>query len=114
MKNILIFSISCVLITSAVGQDISECEGARWVSEKSSKQNGVMMRKCNLFGVDFVEVKDDLPEDRCVSLQNAKTHKHVKDFYLAHGQSKAVALSHATFKNITVVSSKIVNNSCRN
>jgi hypothetical protein len=115
MKTNLIALITYSFISTVHAQEVSECEGrAVWQEDRVGSPN-VMFRTCNIFGLDFIEVKYRLPEDRCISLRNVNTGQHWKDFYLHQNEMKSIGVSNiATLANIKIVSSKTVNNSCRN
>jgi hypothetical protein len=82
MKTILIAFITYSFISTVHAQEVSECEGrAAWQEDRVVSPN-VIFRKCNVFGLDFIEVKYRLLEDRCISIRNVNTGEHWKDFLL--------------------------------
>jgi hypothetical protein len=115
MKTILIAFITYSFISTVHAQEVSECEGrAAWQEDRVVSPN-VIFRKCNVFGLDFIEVKYRLLEDRCISIRNVNTGEHWKDFYLHKNEVKSIGVMNAsTLAKIKIVSSKTENNSCRN
>ena len=113
MKKILLVCMFSASVFSVSATEQAECYGkASW--QKSSLSSGdVLLRKCDVFGRTFIEVKDELHEDRCISIQNAKNGKHWKDFYLHEDEVKSMSFTGKKVPtHIKVVSTQTNNNSC--
>ena len=113
MKKIFLVCLMSLSVFSVVATEHSECDGkANW--QKSSMSSGdVLLRKCDVFGRTFIEVKDELHEDRCISIQNAKNGKHWKDFYLQEDDIKSMSFTGKKVPaQIKVVSTQANNQSC--
>jgi len=113
MKKIFLVYLLGAMAFSVNANELSECDGkANW--QKSSMSSGdVLLRKCDVFGRTFVEIKDELHEDRCISIQNAKNGKHWKDFYLHEDEVKSMSFTGKKVPaHIKVVSTQTSNQSC--
>lgn len=113
MKKMLLICVMSMSVFSISASEQSECEGkSNWQRSKSGSAD-VLIRKCDIFGRTFIEVKDELHEDRCLSIQNAKNGKHWKDFYLHEDEIKSMSFSGKKVPpQIKVVSNPTSNNSC--
>ena len=114
MKLMFLVLILGVSVFAVNANELSECEGkANW--QKSSVSSGdVLLRQCDVFGRRFIEVKDELKEDRCISMQNAKNGKHWKNFYLHQDEVKSMSFNGKNVPSqIKVVSYQTSNNSCK-
>jgi hypothetical protein len=113
MKKLFLICVLSICAFSISASEQSECEGkSNWQKSKAGSAD-VLIRKCDVFGRTFIEVKDELHEDRCVSIQNAKNGKHWKDFYLHEDEVKSMSFSGKKVPaQIKVVSNPTNNNSC--
>jgi hypothetical protein len=113
MKKLFLVCFMGISVFSSSATEQSECDGkANW--QKSTTRSGdVLLRKCDVFGRTFIEIKDALHEDRCISIQNAKNGKHWKDFYLHEDEVKSMSFTGKKVPaQIKVVSTQTSNNSC--
>jgi len=113
MKKLFLVWLMSVCVFSVSATEPAECDGkASW--EKSSLNSGdVLLRKCDVFGRTFIEIKVELHEDRCISVQNAKNGKHWKDFYLHQDEVKSMSFTgNKVPSQIKVVSTQTSNQSC--
>ena len=113
MKKMLLVWMFSISVCSVSATEQAECDGkVNW--QKSTMSSGhVLLRKCDVFGRTFIEVKDELHEDRCISIQNVKNGKHWKDFYLHEDEVKSMSFTGKKVPaQIKVVSSQANNQSC--
>ena len=90
----------------------SECDGIsswKWSAQNSSD---VLTRTCNLFGMNYVEVKSQLNENRCIVVSNTKTGDQWKHFFLSKHSIKALGTPYIDPENLTVASGKTKNGRC--
>ena len=113
MKKTLLICLMSISVFSISASEQSECEGkSNWQKSKTSSGD-VLLRKCGVFGRTFIEIKDELHEDRCMSIKNEKNGKHWKDFYLHEDEVKSMSFSgNKVPAQIKLVSGSTKNNSC--
>jgi len=113
MKKIFLVYLLGATVFAVNANELSECDGkANWQKSSMSSED-VLLRKCDVFGRTFIEIKDELHEDRCISIQNAKNSKHWKDFYLHQDEVKSMSFTgNKVPSQIKVVSSQANNQSC--
>ena len=113
MKKLFLVCLMSISVFSISASETTECDGkANW--QKSALSSGdVLLRKCDVFGRTFIEVKDELHEDRCISIQNTKNGKHWKDFYLHEDEVKSMSFTGKKVPSqMRVVSTQVSNNTC--
>jgi hypothetical protein len=91
MKKILFVIFALTLASNVLANEVSECDGISTWSSISKNSPDVMVRTCNLFGMDFFEIKSQLNENRCIVIQDITTGSEWKNFFLRNQSIKALA-----------------------
>lgn len=90
MKKILFAVFVLTLASNVLADEVSECDGISTWSSVSQNSPDVMVRTCNLFGMNFFEIKSQLNESRCIAIQNINTGNEWKNFFLPKQSIKAL------------------------
>ncbi|QWE00090.1 hypothetical protein FD967_08620 [Polynucleobacter sp. JS-Mosq-20-D10] len=91
MKKILILTTFFTLAFNAYAYEASECDGlSTWKTDQQNSPD-VMVRTCNLFGMNYIEIKSQLNENRCIAIKNTNTGSEWKNFLLRKQSIKALA-----------------------
>lgn len=109
------FLLLIALLTStfcAFAQEPSECDGISTWKKVAQNSPDVMMRTCTLFGMNFIEVKSQLNESRCIAIRDAKTGNDWKHFFLHNRTIKALANPYLDPSSLTIASKDPVGSSC--
>lgn len=112
MKKYLLAITFFFAATNSFGYEKSECDGISSWEKIDNNSQDILMRSCNLFGTNFVEVKSQLNENRCIIVKNMKTGDQWKHFYLHKQSIKALATPYIDPKALAVTSKKVENNRC--
>jgi len=90
MKSILLFTLFTVFSINSQAVESSECDGrSSWQNIKTNSQD-ISVRKCDVFGMTFLEVKSQSSEDLCINIADTQTSKTWKHFYLHKNSIKAL------------------------
>jgi hypothetical protein len=96
----------------AQANESSECDGMSAWKKSSQNSPDIMTRTCNLFGMNYVEIKSQLNENRCIVVTNAKTGDTWKHFFLHKQSIKALGSPYLDPKNFTVASNSVKEGRC--
>ena len=112
MKKILCIIALFIFSYNAYAYEPSECDGiSRW-ERLAHNSPDVLMRSCNLFGMNFIEIKSQLNENRCIMVKNSKTGDQWKHFYLHRKSIKALGSPYLDPATLVVTSKNTENNRC--
>ncbi len=112
MKKILLLIALLFPLSNTQAYEKSECDGISEWKESSQNSPDVMTRTCNLFGMNFIEIKSRLNESRCIAINNTKTGDQWKHFFLRNQTTKALANPYFDPKNLAIASKKSEKNRC--
>jgi len=113
MKKILQLIAIFTLAFNAYAYEASECDGlSTW---KTAQQNSsdVMVRTCNLFGMNYLEIKSQLNENRCIAIKNTNTGSEWKNFLLRNHSIKALANPSIEPTHLEISSTNAKPNGCK-
>jgi hypothetical protein len=114
MRKMILICAFGASIFSVLANEQAECDGkAHW--QKNNMSSGdVLLRKCDVFGRTFIEIKVELHEDRCITIKNAKNGQIWKNFYLQEDEVKSMSFTGRKVPaHIKVVSNQTINYSCK-
>jgi len=114
MRTILFFSLLAVFSLNAQAIESSECDGkSKWQNITTNSQD-ISVRKCDVFGLAFFEVKNQLLEDRCIKIFDTQANTAWKHFYLHKGSIKALGSLNSAIplSQLKVTSFKPKNSRC--
>jgi hypothetical protein len=115
MRLILIIISLSFLSISAQAHESSECESkSKWQTINSNSKD-IRVRKCELFGLSFLEVKSELEQDRCIKISNKESNKIWKQFYLHQDSVKSLGsvYSSMSLSKLKVTSIQTKHNLCK-
>jgi hypothetical protein len=112
MKRILLAISLFVLTTNSHAYEASECDGISTWGSVSQNSPDVMMRTCNLFGMNFIEIKSKLSENRCIAIENKETGDQWKSFFLHRESIKALANPYFNPAQLAIESKKVEGGRC--
>jgi hypothetical protein len=97
---------------NAFANEKSECDGLSSWKKSPNNSVDVLTRTCNVFGMNFIEIKSQLNENRCIVVKNTKTGDHWKFFFLHKQSIKALGSPHYDPKNFEVSSGSTKGDRC--
>ncbi len=112
MKKNLLASALLLCILNANAYEPSECDGISTWKNTAFNSPDVMMRSCNLFGMNFIEIKSKLNENRCISIENTITGDQWKYFFLHKESIKALGNPYLNPASLAVTSKNTDGGSC--
>ncbi len=112
MKKNLLASALLLCILNANAYEPSECDGISTWKNTAFNSLDVMTRSCNIFGVDFIEIKSKLNENRCISIENTITGEQWKYFFLHKESIKALRSPYLDPASLAVTSKNTAGGSC--
>ena len=112
MKKILLVIVLFTLMNQAQAYGPSECDGLSIWKKSIKNSPDVMTRTCNLFGMNYVEVKSQLKENRCIVVTNAKTGDQWKHFFLHKQSIKALGSPYFDPAQLTFASNNVKDGRC--
>jgi hypothetical protein len=112
MKNILLSLILFMPIFNAHAYDKSECDGASSWKYSPNNSPDLLTRTCDVFGMNYIEIKSQLNENRCIVVKNMKTGNQWKHFFLRKQSIKALPSPNLDPNNFEVTSKNASDNRC--
>jgi hypothetical protein len=114
MKPILFCALFTLFSINAQAIESSECDGKSTWQKINTNSQDISVRKCDVFGMAFLEVKSQLAEARCINIANTQTNTVWKHFYLHKDSIKALGAVNTTtpLSELKVTSNKTKNNRC--
>ncbi|MBU3624266.1 hypothetical protein [Polynucleobacter sp. AP-Latsch-80-C2] len=112
MNKILFVIALLVSSFNAFAYEPSECDGISKWERGSQNSADVLTRSCNIFGMNFIEIKSKLNENRCIVVMNSKTGDQWKHFYLRKQSIKALGNAYFDPTVLVITSKNAENNRC--
>ena len=112
MRKIFLVLALFALMNQAWAYEPSECDGISIWKKSIKNSPDIMTRTCNLFGMNYVEIKSQLKENRCIVVTNTKTGDTWKHFFLHKQSIKALGSPYLDPNNFTVASNNIKDGRC--
>ena len=94
-------------MNQAQAYEPSECDGMSIWKKSIKNSPDIMTRTCNLFGMNYVEIKSQMKENRCIVVTNAKTGDQWKHFFLHKQSIKALGSPLLEPADFTVASNNV-------
>ena len=112
MKKLFLLIALFTLMNQAQAYEPSECDGLSIWKKSIKNSPDIMTRSCNLFGMNYVEVKSQLKENRCIVVTNTKTGGQWKHFFLHKESIKALGSPHLNPTQLTFASNNAKDGRC--
>jgi hypothetical protein len=114
MKPILFIIFLAVFSMNAQANESNECDGKSKWQKINTNSKDVRVRKCEVFGLSFLEVKSELVQDRCIKISNKESKNIWKQFYLHQDSVKSLGSANLTMplSKLKVTSTQAKNNQC--
>jgi hypothetical protein len=112
MNKILFFIAFLASSFNAYAYEPSECDGISKWERGSQNSPDVLTRSCNIFGMNYIEIKSKLNENRCIVVKNANTGDQWKHFYLRKQSIKAFGNFRFDPTALVITSKNAENNRC--
>ncbi|QWE24081.1 hypothetical protein FD977_07325 [Polynucleobacter sp. AP-Elch-400A-B2] len=113
MKKILILTTFCTFTFNAYAYETSECDGLSTWRKVQQNSPDVMVRTCNLFGMNYIEIKSQLNENRCIAIKNKNTGSEWKNFLLRSQSIKALANPNIEPAHLEIASTNAKPSGCK-
>ncbi len=112
MKMIFLVIALFTLMNQAQAYEPSECDGISIWKKSIKNSPDIMTRTCNLFGMNYVEIKSQMKENRCIVVTNTKTGDQWKHFFLHKQSIKALGSPLLDPAHFTVASNSAKDGRC--
>lgn len=112
MKNLLLVIALFFPVLNADASERSECDGISTWKKIALNSPDVLMRTCDVFGMNYVEIKSQLNENRCIMVKNTNTGDQWKFFFLHKQSIKALGNPYFKPENLAVTSKDPKDNRC--
>ena len=112
MKKIFLLIALLTTINQAQAYEPSECDGIATWKKSAQNSSDIMTRTCNLFGMNYVEIKSQLKENRCIVVTNAKTGDQWKYFFLHKQSIKALGSPLLDPAHLKIASNSVKDGRC--
>ncbi|MBU3557371.1 hypothetical protein ICN18_06990 [Polynucleobacter sp. Ross1-W9] len=112
MKKIFLVITLFALMNQAQAYEPSECDGMSIWKKSIKNSPDIMTRTCNIFGMNYIEVKSQLKENRCIVVTNTKTGDQWKYFFLHKQSIKSLGSPLLDPEDFTVASNSVKEGRC--
>lgn len=112
MKRLFLVIALILQMNQIHAKETSECDGISHWKSYTKNSPDVMTRTCNLFGMNYVEIRSQLDENRCIAISNKKTGDQWKHFFLRKQSIKALGNPYFDPSDLVISSKQPIQNRC--